>query len=700
MTKKFRFTKRVRRVVFGIISVLLLLWAVLPRPTSSQLLSLCLVESRSCYYVALPEGDTLYLPLVPDAWTSKVATVPDSVNRTVVTTGCFVTPQGHVLTVDSLLGRTRLLPDTLRGDELRSRLASADSSICSASHRYAEELKALDFYELRHSVVDDGYNEVMAYRSLVAYRKRQADSMATLITRALDAKQAVRRTSYRLTLTAPADSGRVGSRDVGAVELHREGFILLLQAAVTAPASFFLKPYLLLRTPGQGMLGFDDFGIHRSASLPEVLTAPGLEGAVVLNKFRCPVAVWVGGKQMAIDTVARIVYKETGFLGYVGLNAWGRVENFFSYFFEDAPRVQKLPQATDRLQHIAYGDSARYFGEVVRSAQDSCRFLRSGQGVLLLATGECYEGVWRADTLVSGMRRTRWGVYRGTFNARLEAEGVGRFEGVNDEVYSGQWLANRRDGLGYSVKGNAFVRCGSWRNNTFRGERMVYTPERVYGIDISRYQHEKGRRRYGIDWNDLRIISLGKGRRANGTVNYPVSFVYIKCTEGCGVRNRYYAADRREARRRGIATGSYHFFSTRTPAAAQAKWFLRNSVVAKNELPPVLDVEPSDGQIHRMGGDKVLFREMQIWLDRVEAAIGRKPILYVSQTFVNEHLSKAPEKLRNYDMWIARYSEFMPYVHLLHWQLTPYGRVKGIHGDVDINVFNGTKEQWRAYLGE
>ena len=73
------------------------------------------------------------------------------------------------------------------------------------------------------------------------------------------------------------------------------------------------------------------------------------------------------------------------------------------------------------------------------------------------------------------------------------------------------------------------------------------------------------------------------------------------------------------------------------------------------------------------------------------------PVLYVGQLFVNNHLKYAPAELRNYDVWIARYGEYKPYVKLLHWQLTPYGRVKGIHGEVDINVFNGTKEAFNQY---
>ena len=99
-----------------------------------------------------------------------------------------------------------------------------------------------------------------------------------------------------------------------------------------------------------------------------------------------------------------------------------------------------------------------------------------------------------------------------------------------------------------------------------------------------------------------------------------------------------------------------------------------------------------------MGGEAVLFREVLKWLRIVEAGKGKRPVLYVGQQFVNKHLVNAPEELRRYDVWIARYGEFKPYVHLLHWQLTPYGRVRGIHGEVDINVFNGTKSQFRDYL--
>ncbi len=66
-----------------------------------------------------------------------------------------------------------------------------------------------------------------------------------------------------------------------------------------------------------------------------------------------------------------------------------------------------------------------------------------------------------------------------------------------------------------------------------------------------------------------------------------------------------------------------------------------------------------------------------------------RPILYISQRFVNKYLSLAPDLHNNYDVWIARYGEYKPDVNLVYWQLSPDGSVTGIHGHVDINVYNG-----------
>ena len=181
-------------------------------------------------------------------------------------------------------------------------------------------------------------------------------------------------------------------------------------------------------------------------------------------------------------------------------------------------------------------------------------------------------------------------------------------------------------------------------------------------------------------------------------MDYPVSFCYIKSTEGTSIRNRYYRSDYLSARGRGIKVGAYHFFSTRTPASAQARFFIKNSIFRKGDLPPVLDVEPSHQQIKAMGGPEALFRAVRTWLRMVGEHTGTRPVLYISQTFVNRYLSSAPDLKRDYNIWIARYGEFKPDVHLVYWQLCPDGRVTGIRPEVDINVFNGYRNEYNDFL--
>lgn len=60
-----------------------------------------------------------------------------------------------------------------------------------------------------------------------------------------------------------------------------------------------------------------------------------------------------------------------------------------------------------------------------------------------------------------------------------------------------------RDGFGMAILANNKLKIGEWKNNIYKGERPYYTSERIYGIDISKYQHIVGRKRYGINRNQF-----------------------------------------------------------------------------------------------------------------------------------------------------------------------------------------------------
>ncbi|MBN8581829.1 MAG: LysM peptidoglycan-binding domain-containing protein, partial [Anaerolineae bacterium] len=120
------------------------------------------------------------------------------------------------------------------------------------------------------------------------------------------------------------------------------------------------------------------------------------------------------------------------------------------------------------------------------------------------------------------------------------------------------------------------------------------------------------------------------------------------------------------------------------------------------ELPHVLDLETNDGSTK----EKIV-PAAKVWLDRVEAAFGKKPIIYSGQYFLQDYFVVAgggpPAWAKDYPLWLAQYPNqyfeeskpFLPrgWFNWAFWQYSDKGVVNGINASVDMNVFNGTLEE-------
>ena len=192
----------------------------------------------------------------------------------------------------------------------------------------------------------------------------------------------------------------------------------------------------------------------------------------------------------------------------------------------------------------------------------------------------------------------------------------------------------------------------------------------VHGIDISHYQGD-------IDWETLSMQREGE---------FPIRFVFMKATEGGDHLDENFAANFEQARRHGFIRGAYHFFIPRTDALRQADFFIRTAALDSADLPPVLDVETTGGK-----SKSELQRAVKTWLNRVERHYGVKPILYTSYKFKLQYLNDSI--FNTYPYWIAHYYvDSVRYEGAWHfWQHTDAGIVPGIEGNVDLNVFNGTR---------
>jgi lysozyme len=190
----------------------------------------------------------------------------------------------------------------------------------------------------------------------------------------------------------------------------------------------------------------------------------------------------------------------------------------------------------------------------------------------------------------------------------------------------------------------------------------------VYGIDISRHQSK-------VNWDTI---------AAQG-----VSFAFVKATEGNGHTDKFYCDNWEAMKRVGIKRGAYHFFHPGISATDQAKNFKDMVRLDYGDLPPVLDVEIDEG-VDR----EVLLKNIRAWLYLVKVAYGVKPIIYTSYKFYNKYIAG---EFDDYPIWIARYGSKKPQlatgVNWMFWQYGNRGKMRGIDGFVDFNVFKGTKEE-------
>ncbi|RYD73205.1 MAG: glycoside hydrolase family 25 protein, partial [Sphingobacteriales bacterium] len=102
-------------------------------------------------------------------------------------------------------------------------------------------------------------------------------------------------------------------------------------------------------------------------------------------------------------------------------------------------------------------------------------------------------------------------------------------------------------------------------------------------------------------------------------------------------------------------------------------------------LPPVLDVEVTRGMSAQVIRDGV-----QVWLDMVEKAYGKRPIIYTGYHFYRNYLEG---HFNEYPLWIAHYKGYENAKlnrEWLFWQHTDRGMLNGIPKEVDFNVFRGT----------
>lgn len=194
----------------------------------------------------------------------------------------------------------------------------------------------------------------------------------------------------------------------------------------------------------------------------------------------------------------------------------------------------------------------------------------------------------------------------------------------------------------------------------------------VKGIDIS---HHNGR----IDFKRVAADS--------------VDFVIIKATEGVSFRDSMLLRNYRGARHAGLRTGYYHFFQFNHGGVRQGRHFLNTVDTLYTDMPLVVDFERSynpETDYYLVVGR---LRDMVAYLRRH----GRRVMIYCNNQDYTRYIRGNFDDL---DLWLAsgRLPADDDRRHL--WQHSHNGRVDGIPTPVDINTFNGSREDFQQWLHE
>lgn len=203
-----------------------------------------------------------------------------------------------------------------------------------------------------------------------------------------------------------------------------------------------------------------------------------------------------------------------------------------------------------------------------------------------------------------------------------------------------------------------------WHNELFA------TNYEVKGVDVSHHQGE-------IDWRKV-------------TDQKDLKFVFMKATEGHDFVDDRFKINWKEARKNGIRTGAYHFFSMRSSGEEQAQNFIRIVPKETDSLPPVIDLE-----IHLNHDRHQVRRELHRLATELERHYGKKPILYVTYDTYDTYVKG---DFKKFDIWIRdilKPPSLKDSRDWTFWQYSNRGRVRGIDTHVDLNVFSGDREEWK-----
>jgi lysozyme len=195
----------------------------------------------------------------------------------------------------------------------------------------------------------------------------------------------------------------------------------------------------------------------------------------------------------------------------------------------------------------------------------------------------------------------------------------------------------------------------------------------IHGIDVSHHNES-------IDWHKVKNSIDDK---------VDIQFCFIKATEGTDLKDQDFTKNWQQSKMTGLIRGAYHFYVPWANPNLQAKNFIESVNLQDGDFAPVIDFE-TQGKGRKVRQE--LLGNVKVFIEILEKHYGVKPIIYTNGHIYRQFIKG---NLDDYPLWISNYDseklEGYEYSRLMIWQHSTDGKVDGIKGDVDFNVFVASK---------
>lgn len=228
--------------------------------------------------------------------------------------------------------------------------------------------------------------------------------------------------------------------------------------------------------------------------------------------------------------------------------------------------------------------------------------------------------------------------------------------------------------LGFLLVLVTLVYAGWWAWNAYRNPtaKVDFARYPVKGIDVSAHNGE-------IDFDQV--------------ADSGVDFVWIKASEGETVRDSRFRENFDKANKAGLRVGAYHYFRFDCDGVMQAMNLCQALDDRFPDMGVAIDVEEESNAVG-IDNESILDNIFTM-IDYLQLR-GYSIVLYSNKEGFLDYFH---DRFAQYPIWLCSFTDFSPAddIDWTFWQYSHTGKVPGIDGNVDLDVYDGSREDFDRF---